>query len=297
MENSINSITGNRAERETPNIREPEDDFRLNRSRPAGSFSHAQERYKVKKPKSDMLTAVILSLLLHAVLFSVVALIAGSRDPLAPPASGVPLSVSLELEPSGQGRVIPHNMPPAGAKPEPREAGEPEGSTFSEPAGLPADEPSQAPAEEPSGRSLEPEAGLAAEPPAGETAEGHMAGPAEGQPTDPAAGPAAGENPESAPSTAVDTSPQFLIGSFLEREIRKRLLYPAAARKMNAQGTVVVTVYITAEGDLKNLSLAASSGNGILDSNALKLIGSIFPVPYRPGEDLSITVRVVYRLT
>ena len=86
----------------------------------------------------------------------------------------------------------------------------------------------------------------------------------------------------------------------LSQTIAKKKGYPRLARMRNWQGTTDLKLQIGADGKLKELSVAHSSGFDVLDEQALKMVKDSQPLPEAPvalrGHDFSINVPVVFRL-
>ena len=61
--------------------------------------------------------------------------------------------------------------------------------------------------------------------------------------------------------------------------------YPAAARKLKLQGTVIVRVLVSPQGKPEIIQLAESSGISVLDGAALKAVKDWSFVPAREGEN------------
>ncbi len=267
----------------------------------------------VKRKVSDMTRAVALSLLFHGALFCALSFLPAPKPALSTPAASS-LIVSLD---TGGGRVstdspaaTPQEVPASAApfQAAPASPSQPMPALQHSPAPdtIAKTEPSLPPAVSAEAEQRDP--ARAIEVPAFDLGPNDPFEPAYGpgsvsRSTDPASGLGSGfpVSPGGASresrSAGSDPSQRALISSFLEQEIRERLIYPPAARRMGSQGIVVVTILISEDGGLKEISLASSSGSGILDQSALRLIDSLFPVPYRPGTELSLTIRVEYRLT
>jgi periplasmic protein TonB len=95
-------------------------------------------------------------------------------------------------------------------------------------------------------------------------------------------------------SSSRDSRSEFLI--FLQREITARQEYPFRARRTGTEGTVVLALQVLADGSLMSCEVADSSGSASLDRAAAKLVRGIFPAARMPGEDISCTITVEYRL-
>lgn len=83
----------------------------------------------------------------------------------------------------------------------------------------------------------------------------------------------------------------------LYRRLQDHLVYPMAARRRNAEGTVTVTIEVQADGSLGSHEVAGSSGHTVLDRAALESLQRVFPIVHSAGRPLRITVRIQYSLT
>ncbi len=83
----------------------------------------------------------------------------------------------------------------------------------------------------------------------------------------------------------------------IDTAIRKNMVYPPLARNRGIEGTVRLFVAIDREGKLLDCSLDRSSGSSILDSAAMKLIASVFPLVDEFPEPFSGVMQISYRLT
>ena len=81
--------------------------------------------------------------------------------------------------------------------------------------------------------------------------------------------------------------------------IRNRVLgnidYPERARRMNWEGTVLVSFVVTAHGHAENIDILQSSGFPILDRNAVEAIRRSVPFP-RPPAPARIVLPILYGL-
>lgn len=70
-------------------------------------------------------------------------------------------------------------------------------------------------------------------------------------------------------------------------------VYPRSARRHNIQGTVLLKVLVSAEGQAKHVAIASSSGSSALDEAARKAVEGWRFVPARRGsEPVEASVRV-----
>lgn len=72
--------------------------------------------------------------------------------------------------------------------------------------------------------------------------------------------------------------------------------YPYMARRKGLEGRVEVRAFINADGTLKAAEVEKSSGHGLLDNEALKLVTSVFPFERGSGEEFNILIPVRYSL-
>lgn len=91
---------------------------------------------------------------------------------------------------------------------------------------------------------------------------------------------AATDSPETPVAKA---DPLAVLVAELRKRIQEKLVYPEAARRRNAWGSVNLEVLITPGGQLVNLRILHGSGSAILDKAALKLMASVIPLPMPDG--------------
>ena len=87
--------------------------------------------------------------------------------------------------------------------------------------------------------------------------------------------------------------------SLIIQEIERKKFYPPLARRLGIEGKVVVRIVVDREGKLKEVSVAKSSGNKILDRAALKLIKKCDFPPLPPEyqkEVFDVEVPIRYEL-
>jgi len=103
------------------------------------------------------------------------------------------------------------------------------------------------------------------------------------QVSSPAAAPAA---PRQAEADAVDSEPHMDEASAAGNP---KPVYPAASRKLGEVGTVMIRVYVLADGTVGELHLAQSSGFGRLDAAALDAVRKWRFVPaMRAGQPIAM---------
>lgn len=91
-------------------------------------------------------------------------------------------------------------------------------------------------------------------------------------------------------------------GPYLTRfrqRVQESLVYPLAARRQGAQGTVELDVWIEATGRVRDVRVVRSSTNPLLDEAALETIRRLGPVPFPdslPRRPLLIRLPLVFEL-
>ncbi|HMM19328.1 MAG TPA: TonB family protein [Selenomonadales bacterium] len=86
-----------------------------------------------------------------------------------------------------------------------------------------------------------------------------------------------------------------IIEAFL-RQIEKRKDYPYMARRRGQEGRVIVTVRLTAAGELAGEQIVRSSGVAALDEAALLLVRKVCPFPHNAGRPITMNIPIAYRL-
>lgn len=81
----------------------------------------------------------------------------------------------------------------------------------------------------------------------------------------------------------------------LDATIRRNLAYPAQARKRGVEGTAIVEIEVDEEGRLLRSALSGSSGSGLLDAAALRLVAGLFPFRGLGGA-FTTRIAIEYRL-
>ncbi len=86
----------------------------------------------------------------------------------------------------------------------------------------------------------------------------------------------------------------------LREQLQAYFVYPALARKYGWEGRVYVDIELTADGDLKPLRVARTSGHSVLDQAALATLHRIGALPQaRPwlqGQSVGLRLPVSYQL-
>ena len=82
----------------------------------------------------------------------------------------------------------------------------------------------------------------------------------------------------------------------LRARLEAELIYPYVARKRGLQGVVFVTLQLDEKGYLTGIEVTKSSGHGVLDDAAVRLVGKVVPYPHGLGRSLSIDIPIRYSL-
>lgn len=83
---------------------------------------------------------------------------------------------------------------------------------------------------------------------------------------------------------------------WIDKSIRARLIYPERAKRRGLEGSVLIELRSSADGQTGSALLIRGSGHGLLDSAALDLAESLFPSPLAPGRPWVRQVEILYRL-
>lgn len=101
---------------------------------------------------------------------------------------------------------------------------------------------------------------------------------------------------ESSLPTNQTTNSQAL--SLIAQRIQDNLVYPTNAKRRNIQGSVEIKISVNKIGILENFQIIKSSGKKILDEEAIKLLGKIFPLPKNTnGLPLEKNITINYKLS
>jgi periplasmic protein TonB len=236
--------------------------------------------------------AFVVSLLIHA---AAIALLPSLRvpEPPAPP----PLTVELVAQPPPP---VPAQVPPPASamkatpkpvappvpevKPEPRPEPPPMVETRAPPPAASEPIPPQ-PIVVPQ-RAATPEPPVAAPPPP----QAHV------EPPPPTPAPRV----QTPPAPTLDASVLREYGAVVSNVVAKKKVYPRMALMRRWQGTTELKVQIAADGNVKALSVAHSSGFDILDEQAVKMVKDAMPLPGLPdalrGREFAIDIPVAFRL-
>ncbi|QAR33428.1 energy transducer TonB [Geovibrio thiophilus] len=98
---------------------------------------------------------------------------------------------------------------------------------------------------------------------------------------------------------AMPPQPEFDFDGFKARltdGIGRNKKYPYAARRRGYEGTVLLKLNIDCEGRLQGLKMVESSGFDVLDSEALSLASSVFPIREKLPEPVTLLIPISYSL-
>ena len=99
--------------------------------------------------------------------------------------------------------------------------------------------------------------------------------------------------------TKAETKEEPALGTYRQSAVRtvmQHMRYPRIAVMRKWQGTAVVEMKLSADGDVIQIVVAETSGYEVLDDAALKMVRSSLPLPKPPQGVRTITVPVVFRL-
>lgn len=107
--------------------------------------------------------------------------------------------------------------------------------------------------------------------------------------------------PSSGPQAATATAQQAAISEPVNAAYLRNTppVYPPAARRRNQEGKVVLNVQVTQEGAVANVTIARSSGVGMLDEAARIAVEKWRFIPARRGSEpvaASVKVPIIFRL-
>jgi len=112
--------------------------------------------------------------------------------------------------------------------------------------------------------------------------------------------PVAASPVQNTPAPAVSASPRPFDYSGYQSVLNSKLeagkTYPMSARRRGIEGTVKLKLTIAENGALLESLIVSSSGYDTLDSEALKLVKSVFPVRHNSDKQVSLVVPIVYKL-
>jgi protein TonB len=91
------------------------------------------------------------------------------------------------------------------------------------------------------------------------------------------------------------------LRALLRQHLQQVFFYPPLARKYGWQGQVEVDVRLDADGQVKPIRIAHSSGHGILDRHALETLQRVGQLPaahsWLRGRSYAFVIPITYRLT
>ncbi|ADD67607.1 TonB family protein [Denitrovibrio acetiphilus DSM 12809] len=79
-------------------------------------------------------------------------------------------------------------------------------------------------------------------------------------------------------------------------EVEANKSYPYMAKRKGHEGIAVVALKLSPGGEAAAVQIARSSGSGILDKEALKLVKSVLPLPNDSEDELNIMIPIRYKL-
>ncbi len=82
----------------------------------------------------------------------------------------------------------------------------------------------------------------------------------------------------------------------LYRELEEAFEYPRAAQRRGIEGTVVLLVWVSLEGELKALEVEEASGSRVLDEAAAETVAKLFPRSRAQQDAHRVRLRVSYAL-
>ncbi len=107
------------------------------------------------------------------------------------------------------------------------------------------------------------------------------------------------DSTEYADSSGPAEKPSPEAGAFslwIDGAIKTRLLYPERAQRRGLEGSVLIELRASADGQTGTAALIRGSGHGLLDRAALDLAQSLFPAHLAPGLPWTRHIELVYRL-
>lgn len=89
------------------------------------------------------------------------------------------------------------------------------------------------------------------------------------------------------------------VRSDLIKKLKTNFTYPKLAQRKNWQGKVILSLRITASGEIKNIQLSSSSGYNVLDMAAiasLQQVGKLPNISLWFNNDINLQLPVIYEL-
>ncbi|MDP2168367.1 MAG: energy transducer TonB [Thermodesulfovibrionales bacterium] len=83
--------------------------------------------------------------------------------------------------------------------------------------------------------------------------------------------------------------------SYIRDTIQKKITYPAIARQMGLEGSVVVSFIVRSDGSAKDITIKESSGIEILDRSAVEAVKKASPFPM-PLLEAQLIIPIKYKL-
>jgi protein TonB len=116
----------------------------------------------------------------------------------------------------------------------------------------------------------------------------------------PVSAPVAAPRAEPGRNAAQEEQLKAAYGQSISKEIKRHLKYPPLAQRRGWQGTAEVLLRLTADGKVDGISIGKSSGQKVLDDEALNMVRRALPLPQAPqdlrGRELTVTVPIVFKL-
>ncbi len=103
-----------------------------------------------------------------------------------------------------------------------------------------------------------------------------------------------------APAPALDSNVLREYGAIVSSAVAKKKSYPRLALMRRWQGTAELKLQIAADGNIKSLNVARSSGFDVLDEQAMKMVKESVPLPNLPdalrGREFVVDIPVAFKL-
>jgi protein TonB len=255
---------------------------------PWATFNEPTTWYRLPSVK----VAFVVSLLIHAVAIALLPNLRVPEPPVPPPLTvelvpqlPPPVSTQVPLPPAPVLKAAPKPVPPPPVpevKPEPQ----PEPPPVVETRALPPPPVPPQPIAVPQ-RPAAPEPQVTAPARVETPPQAHVEPP-----------PAPRVQTPSAPTLDITVLREY--GAVVSSVVAKKKVYPRLALMRRWQGTTDLKLQIAADGNVKALSVAHSSGFDILDEQAVKMVKDAMPLPGLPdalrGREFAIDIPVAFRL-
>jgi len=106
--------------------------------------------------------------------------------------------------------------------------------------------------------------------------------------------------PPRAQAPALDPNVLHDYGAIVSNAVAKKKVYPRLALMRRWQGTSELKLQVGADGNIKALTVSHSSGFGILDDQAMKMVKDSIPLPTLPdalrGREFALDIPVAFKL-